>query len=262
MSRRSSGARARSSVGQVMIQLDWEKMEIFKITNCDHKQRRGARRPPRHAPQVSASRLHRAGRRHAFLRAAKQARRAGQYRNHARLRATAYPARLQRRSGAKAPRPRKEVRHPVQGRVRRHPGTDGAAGAKAQAADRIHFRRLGDRVREYTPEISGRMFLFPIPPPSQQRKIQTQLYTARIRQSSGIAFELRAVALALCVEEAFQVGALVAAGLVVNDPAHMLRRAEDAIHDVGVRPGSAWHADAMLAACFWMRTENPATALV
>src|SRR5712691_889354 len=106
------------------------------------------------------------------------------------------------------------------------------------------------------------MFLFPIPPPGQQRKIQTQSYTARIRQSSSIAFELRAVALALCVEEAFQVGAFVAAGLVVNDPPHILRRAEDAIHDVGARSGSACHADAMLAACFGMRTENPATALV
>src|SRR5882672_11635465 len=106
------------------------------------------------------------------------------------------------------------------------------------------------------------MFLFPIPPPSQQREIQTQFYTARIRQSGGIAFELRAVALALCVEEFLAVGSFVAAGLVVNDPPLILRRAEDAIHDVGVRPGSAWYADAMLAACFGMRTENPATALV
>src|SRR6266850_679907 len=106
------------------------------------------------------------------------------------------------------------------------------------------------------------MFLFPIPPAGQQREIQTQFYTARIRQSSGIAFELRAVALALYVEEAFQVRALVAAGLIVNDPPHILRRAEDAIHDVGARPGSACHADAMLTACFGMRTENPATALV
>src|SRR5712691_4186550 len=106
------------------------------------------------------------------------------------------------------------------------------------------------------------MFLFPISPPSLQRAIQTPFYTAGIRQSSGIAFELRAVALALCVEEAFQVRALVPAGLVVNDPPHILHRAEDAIHDVGVRPGSACYADAMLAACFGMRTEDPATALV
>src|SRR6267154_6097362 len=106
------------------------------------------------------------------------------------------------------------------------------------------------------------MFPFAIPPPSHQREIQTQFYTTRIRQSGGIAFELRAVALALRVEEAFQVGSLMAAGLVVDDPAHILRRAEDAIHDVGVHPGSACYADAMLAACFGMRTENPATALV
>src|SRR2546425_381679 len=93
-------------------------------------------------------------------------------------------------------------------------------------------------------------------------EIQTQFYTARIRQSGGIAFELRAVALALYVEEAFAVGALVAASLVVNDPPHILHRAEDAIHDVGVRPGGACYADAMLAARFGMRTEYPATALV
>src|SRR5712691_9210708 len=103
---------------------------------------------------------------------------------------------------------------------------------------------------------------FPVPPPGQQREIQTQLYAARIGQGGGVAFELRAIALFLPFEKRFHVGSFVAAGFVVNDPPHILCRAEDAIHDVGVRPGSACYADAMLAACFGMRTENPATALV
>src|SRR5437899_3189069 len=81
-------------------------------------------------------------------------------------------------------------------------------------------------------------------------------------QEAAVARQVLPVALALAVEKHLAVRASVAAGLVVHDPPHILHGAEDAIHDVGVRPGSACHADAMLAACFGMRTENPATALV
>src|SRR5258706_5543978 len=101
----------------------------------------------------------------------------------------------------------------------------------------------------------------PLSPAGEQREVEAE---HRFDRTEGprVGFELRAIAVLLAIEEFLAVGSFVAAGLVVNDPAHILRRAEDAIHDVGVRPGSACHADAMLAACFGMRTENPATALV
>src|SRR5258706_135648 len=100
----------------------------------------------------------------------------------------------------------------------------------------------------------------PLSPAGEQRKVEPEHRFART-EGPRVGFELRAIAVLLAIEELLAVGSFVAAGLVVDDPAHILRRAEDAIHDVGVRPAGACHADAMLAACLGWRPETPAAAL-
>ncbi len=50
-------AQARSLPGRLPDSARLGRDGIFKITNCDHRQGPGGRRPPRQAPQVPASRL-------------------------------------------------------------------------------------------------------------------------------------------------------------------------------------------------------------
>src|SRR5690606_10183973 len=77
----------------------------------------------------------------------------------------------------------------------------------------------------------------------------------------GVGLELRRVALALAVEEAFEVGALVAARLVVDDP-EPAPVAEDAVHDEGARARGRARAEPKLRPRLRMRAEDPAAALV
>jgi len=138
-----------------------------------------------------------------FPRTAKQACCAGQYRNHARLRATAYllASNADLRESSRA---RREVRRPIQGRVRRHPGTDGAAepspGGRSDSfpetrrpRPRIHSRNIKANVsfpNPATQPATGNTN------PALHREDQTEQRHS-VRAASGSA--------RLCVEEAFQV---------------------------------------------------------
>jgi hypothetical protein len=65
---------------------------------------------------------------------------------------------------------------------------------------------------------------------------------------------LRAVALALPVEEPVHVRARVAAGLEIHDPPPALCVAQDAVDDQSARGG----VQAILASCFGVRAKQPA----
>src|SRR5690606_39424900 len=96
------------------------------------------------------------------------------------------------------------------------------------------------------------------PPAAEQREVEAHRGAGHER---GVGLELRRVALALAVEEAFEVGALVAARLVVDDP-EPARVAEDAVHDEGARARGRARAEPKLRPRLRMRAEDPAAAVV
>ena len=116
----------------LMFELTWEESEWVR-----------AAREPRHVVSRSQNvimkrganvkyktlRLHRTGRGDAVQRTEQPPRRTGQHPDDAHLRAFTQNARLERGSRAKARGARKEVRRPVQGRVRRHTPTHVPAAA-------------------------------------------------------------------------------------------------------------------------------------
>src|SRR5690242_9640984 len=74
---------------------------------------------------------------------------------------------------------------------------------------------------------------FPCQETLQQGEIQRHSNTPRLQPAHErrVAFQLRRVARAFLLQEGIHVAAVVAAGLVVHDPAHSLRDDEGAVDD-------------------------------
>src|SRR5438067_2311716 len=99
----------------------------------------------------------------------------------------------------------------------------------------------------------------PFPPPSQEWEVQAK---ARFIESCRIRSELPFVSDALFVEELLDAGALVAAGLEVDDPPRASGIAEQPVDHVRPRAALVAHAQAVFGRGFWMRTEQPSPAIV
>src|SRR6266513_4647977 len=92
----------------------------------------------------------------------------------------------------------------------------------------------------------------PLPgaPAGMHREVEP---AARAAERCGVRIELRGVALALLVEEGFDVRAFVPTGLVVDDPANAVRMREHAVHHERARALRSPHADPEFAVRLAMR---------
>lgn len=109
----------------------------------------------------TAAGFYRAGGSHAFQRVAQQTRRAGQHRDHARLRPPAAHAPGKYRIGPPTQGSGEKVRFPVQGGLRRHPAVDDSSGQEA-AQDRVQSAREREmkqpRIYENVKKIKGHSY--------------------------------------------------------------------------------------------------------
>src|SRR5581483_3839228 len=102
---------------------------------------------------------------------------------------------------------------------------------------------------------------FPFAPPRNEREIQAQPEAPAAHQP-GVGRELSGVALALAVEEGVEAGALVAARLVIHDPAPAALVDEGAVdHDADPRAAGG-PGEPVFVARLALRAEQPAAALV
>src|SRR5205085_10112536 len=99
----------------------------------------------------------------------------------------------------------------------------------------------------------------PFAPSSQEWEVEAK---ARFIESCRIRAELPFVPDALLIEELLDAGALVTAGLEVDDPPRASGIAEQPVDHVRPHPTLVAHAQAVFGRGFWMRTEQPSPAII
>ena len=94
----------------------------------------------------------------------------------------------------------------------------------------------------------------------EQREIEPKLHgpPIEILKKAGVAHKLPAITLVLAIEKLLAIGAFVAAGLVIDDPAHALSIDKSAIDARGDNRGAIEGAQGILIAGIGVRPKDPA----